>query len=135
MHSSHTLSSFLFAALVPCAALACGSSSNNTEQDLGDVTTGGYTFHVLQEGVFKASTTTKYAIQPSGTTAKPDSVACWYGAENAEASTHVTASYDANDKDFDCLVPAPATLAADDKLWLTFTYGTQSFKGNVATKP
>ena len=135
MNSFARLSSLLFAALVPCSALACASASNNTEQDLGDVTAGAYTVHVLQEGVFKAGVTTKFAIKPAGSTPKPDSVACWYGAETAEASTHITASYDANDKDFDCLVPVAQTIAGTDKLWFALTYGTQTTNGSVATKP
>ena len=135
MRTSILASSLFFASLVPAFALGCGSTSNNTEQDLGDVTAGAYTVHINQEGTFKAGTTTKYAIKPTGATPKPDSVACWYGAQNADASTHVTGAYDPNDQDFDCLVPAPATIAATDELWFTLTYGTATASGSVATKP
>ena len=134
MHSSVRLSALLFTIVVPCSAVACGSTSNNVQRDLGDVTAGSYTVHILQEGEFLPSTTTKYAIKPTGTTPKPDSVSCWFGAQTADASTHVTATYDPNDADFDCLVAAPATVAAGDLLWFNLVYGTQTATGSVATQ-
>ncbi|GAC1524841.1 MAG: hypothetical protein NVS3B10_24040 [Polyangiales bacterium] len=87
--------------------------------------------HVTQEAAFGPSETTKYALKP--TPVKPDKIECWYGGETATA--HVTASYDANDDDWDCRVPTPATTMPTDKLWFALTIGATSANGSVTPKP
>jgi hypothetical protein len=117
-----------FAAVALSSVVAFGcKSSDFADIDLGTSTVGPYSVHVLQEADFGPNLTTKYALQPTPTV--PDKIECWYGAETT--TPHVTASFDANDKDFDCLVPTPATTLPTDKLWFTLFTGTTSVNGSV----
>ena len=112
------LSSVLFA--------ACSSSV-----DRGTVNIGTYAVKVIQEGDFEAGDSTKFAIQPTGGTGTIDSVECWFGAETADASTHITATFDAADSDYDCTVAIPKPLPADGKLWVALNIGGGKTEGAI----
>lgn len=127
---SSTATRFTLLALFVLAA-GC-KSSDFADIDLGTVTVGADSIHVNQEAAFGPNETTKYALKASPT--KPDKIECWYGAE-AATTPHVTASYDANDDDFDCLVPTPATTLPTDKLWFTVTTGATHANGSVTPHP
>jgi len=88
--------------------------------------------HVTEEAAFGPNETTKYALKPTPT--KPDKIECWYGAETA-TTPRVAATYDANDDDWDCLVPTPATTLATDKLWFALTMGATAANGSVTPSP
>lgn len=112
------------------AAAAC-KSSDFADIDLGTSTVGTYSVHVTQEAAFGPNETTKYALKTTPTS--PDKIECWYGAETT--TPHVTASFDANDSDFDCLVPTPATTLPTDKLWFALTTGTTTVNGSATPHP
>ena len=119
-------------ALLSLVVVAVGcKSSSFAEIDLGNVTVGQYSVNVNQEAEFGPNETTKYALKT--TPGKPDKIECWYGAEKATVP-HVTASFDAKDEDFDCLVPTPATTMPTDKLWFALTTGTMTATGSATPR-
>ena len=114
------------AALSLFVVVACGGANT---RDLGNLAIGTRSVHVTLESAFGDGVVSKYAIQPTTGTAKPDSVQCWWGAQS-DSSTRVTASYDAKDLDFDCLVLTKHP--ADGKLFIELTYGSMSESGSIA---
>jgi hypothetical protein len=110
----------------------CSSSGNGeADHDLGTVTAGTYQVHVIQEGTYRPTNTTKYAIQPNGT--KPDSVECWFGS--ATSTPHVPTVYDPNDNDWDCTLTTPAAPAATDQVWFTVKAGATSGTASITPQP
>lgn len=120
--------------LISFFAVGC-SSSTADDHDMGDVKVGTYSIHVVREGGFANGTDSKYAIKPNAPTGKPDVVNCWWGAEKADVSTHVTASYDGGDMDFDCHVTTAVTPAAGDQLWIALTFAGVVSTGSVTVTP
>jgi len=132
-HSASVLAPFSLSLIALIASVAMGcKSSDFADVDLGTTMAGTYSVHVTQEAAFGPNETTKYAILP--TPGKPDKIECWYGAENA-STPKVTASFDPNDSDFDCLVATPATTLPTDKLWFTLTTGATTANGSVTPSP
>lgn len=121
----------LASCLVALVALGC-KSADFADVPLGTTMVGTYSVEVTQEAAFGPNETTKYALKP--TPGKPDKIECWYGAETSNAAK-VTASYDAKDSDFDCLVATPATTMPGDKLWFTLTSGAMTANGSVTPSP
>ncbi len=116
----NTLAAFSFFVIA-----ACGGTSRS----IGDVAIGSRSVHVTLESSFGDGIVSKYAIKPNAGSEKPGSLQCWWGSEN-DSSDKVTASYDAKDLDFDCLVltKSPST----GKLFIELTYAGNSTRGSIA---
>jgi hypothetical protein len=118
-------SNMLFVALASTALFAC--KTDEIKDDLGNVTIGGNSFHVEQEGAWAPGTSTNYAIKANPGTPKPDAVSCYYGAPSSTAETStspvVDAVYDPGDDDFDCTYLTPSTInAGEARLYIQVTY-------------
>jgi hypothetical protein len=97
------------------SAVGCGSSSSN-EKEVGTVTAGTYSVHVLQEGSAVApGATTRFILKLTGGSAT--SVTGWVGIESAEGSAKKLAVYDSGDGDYDDDVVAPTPIPGGAKYW------------------
>jgi hypothetical protein len=103
------------ACVLAFSSVGCSSSSSD-EKEVGTVTAGTYSVHVLQEGsAVAAGATTRFILKltPGGAT----SVTGWVGVESGDSSEKKLASYDSGDGDYDDDVVAPTPIPAGAKFW------------------
>ena len=97
------------------SSVGCSSSSSD-EKEVGTITAGTYSVHVLQEGsAVAAGATTRFILKLTPSTAT--SVTGWVGVESGEGSAKKLASYDSGDGDYDDDVVAPTPIPAGAKFW------------------
>ena len=97
------------------SSVGCSSSSSD-EKEVGTVTAGTYSVHVLQEGsAVAAGASTRFILKLTPATAT--SVTGWVGVESGEGSTKKLASFDSKDGDYDCDVVGPTPIPAGAKFW------------------
>jgi hypothetical protein len=122
-------SKVVFVAIATAACFGC--KTDDIKDDLGNVTIGGYSFHVEQEGAWAPGTSTNYAIKANPGTPKPDAVSCYYGTEETTAPV-IDAVYDPNDDDFDCTYLTPSTIdSGEARLYIQVTYSGLNSSGST----
>ena len=84
------------------------------EESLGTITLEGATLNVTQDGAVAAGKEASFDITFTGAT--PAAIRVWLGAEDGSGSTKAKAEKEG--EGFHVHVDAPASLAADAKLWI-----------------
>jgi hypothetical protein len=130
-----TLPLFLFFSLLPVAA--CGKSDapagpavkpgavapddhdheHGEKKPIGPLAIGAYRFDVVQFGDVKAGGEAVFELEFAKDAKVPPLARAWLGVESGQGSMKVRFGKE-GDHGLHAHVPAPATLAADAKLWI-----------------